>query len=489
MKRVLSLLTAFCLMVALVPTVYASEPDETNSVAIGYNASGEPIEYFQDLDTVYAAAKDVKRIELCKDITVKTSKKSGLSISSGISWGSTSVFDLNGHTITVQYEEVEDLVLYYSGIDVTSHGDPVTIQNGTILLDIPSGWQPNAPLGTAGISIFGNGGVPIYIEKIEMRLTDGADLSAKVAGIMLCDQGNSNTGNVVLNNNVIAVGDPPLNYWSEAAGDGKVTVESGYFENSSTGLDGDHIVLGSGSESFEIGDVAGLDGTVIAPPNTTTVIVRDNEVLFYDSLQDAVNDAKNGDTILLTKQPESDNVEIAGNKDLVLEQVNSDISINWEDIHLVTEDGEKVTVPEDGGKLEFPETPTPGPDPTPTPDDKPSRDNDDSDYYGVEKWDEVKRQIADADEGDTIKVSATGLPYFPSSVARELKGRDITLEIRKNGVTYTVNGLEIGAVDKIWYEFENIEEQLLTAEPEEDKADEQKPQDGNTVKENPATGR
>ena len=113
----------------------------------------------------------------------------------------------------------------------------------------------------------------------------------------------------------------------------------------------------------------------------------------------------------------------------------------------------------------------------------------DGDYYGVEKWDEVKSQIRAADEGDTIKVSGTGLPYFPSSVARELKGKDITLEIRKNGVTYKVNGLEIGEIDKIWYEFENIEEQLLTAEPEEDKADEQKPQDGNTVKENPATGR
>ena len=117
------------------------------------------------------------------------------------------------------------------------------------------------------------------------------------------------------------------------------------------------------------------------------------------------------------------------------------------------------------------------------------RDSDGGDYYGTEKWDEVKRQIRAADEGDTIKVSATGLPHFPSSVARELKGRDITLEIRKNGVTYKVNGLEIGAVDKVWYEFENIEEQLLTAGPEEDKADEQKPQDENTVKENPDTGR
>ncbi|MBS4786089.1 MAG: hypothetical protein KH009_08275 [Clostridiales bacterium] len=133
------------------------------------------------------------------------------------------------------------------------------------------------------------------------------------------------------------------------------------------------------------------------------------------------------------------------------------------------------------------------PDPTPTPDpddNKPARrERDNGDYYGVEKWDEVKRQIAAADEGDTIKVSATGLPYFPSSVARELKGKDITLEIRKNGVTYTVNGLEIGAVEKIWYEFENIESQLLTAEaPVEDEAGETKPETEES-KPNPSTGR
>ncbi len=137
-----------------------------------------------------------------------------------------------------------------------------------------------------------------------------------------------------------------------------------------------------------------------------------------------------------------------------------------------------------------PVDPNPPTDPDEDDDGTPSRrDSDDGDYYGTEKWDEVKRQIRAADEGDTIKVSATGLPYFPSSVARELKGRDITLEIRKNGVTYTVNGLEIGEIDKIWYEFENIEEQLLTAEaPAEDEAEETKPEP-TEAKPNPATGR
>lgn len=88
------------------------------------------------------------------------------------------------------------------------------------------------------------------------------------------------------------------------------------------------------------------------------------------------------------------------------------------------------------------------------------------DYFGNAKWDEVKREIAAAEEGDTIEMSATGLPWFPSSAARALKGKDVTLEVRKNGVTYSINGLKIGSIDKIWYEFDQIETELLTAEAE-----------------------
>ena len=94
------------------------------------------------------------------------------------------------------------------------------------------------------------------------------------------------------------------------------------------------------------------------------------------------------------------------------------------------------------------------------------RDTTGGDYFGNEKWAKVKREIAAAEEGDTIEMSATGLPWFPSSVARALKGRDITLEVRKNGVTYSINGLEIGAIEKIWYEFDQIDTELLTVEAE-----------------------
>ena len=125
-----------------------------------------------------------------------------------------------------------------------------------------------------------------------------------------------------------------------------------------------------------------------------------------------------------------------------------------------------------------------------TPDTGATESQEYGDYYGNEKWDEVKKEIAklieDEEFGETIEMSATGLPYFPSSVARALKGYDITLEVRKNGVTYKVNGLEIGSIDKIWYEFEELETELLTETPG-DEEDSSKPADEN--KTNPNTGR
>jgi hypothetical protein len=97
------------------------------------------------------------------------------------------------------------------------------------------------------------------------------------------------------------------------------------------------------------------------------------------------------------------------------------------------------------------------------PEEKTSRTG--GDYFGNQKWAELKAQIAKAEDGDTLEMSATVLPWFPSSVARELKGRDITLKIRKNGVAYTLNGEKIGLITKLWYNFdENLETTLQPVE-------------------------
>ena len=150
----------------------------------------------------------------------------------------------------------------------------------------------------------------------------------------------------------------------------------------------------------------------------------------------AVIDATNYDSVTLTKAPEGSNIKVVG----------EDVTVENGTDKALTVNGAKVPV--DGNVVV----------------NRAPREDNGGDYFGNEKWGKVKREIAAAEEGDTIKVSATGLPWFPSSVARALKGHDITLEIRKNGTTYSVNGEKIGAIEKIWYEFDQLEEKLLTAE-------------------------
>ena len=185
-------------------------------------------------------------------------------------------------------------------------------------------------------------------------------------------------------------------------------------------------------------------------------------------------DVEANDQITITKNPEDSEFQLTGSEGDTVEVTNSSGDVVKVNGHTLERDNtDSVAVIE-----EKPVTPpTPG---------NPSNhsDNDDSDYFGNETWDEVKDQIAEAEEGDTIKVSATGLPYFPSSVARALKGLDITLEVRKNGITYEVNGLEIGDIDKIWYEFDELETELLTAD-----ADSETSSEADADKTNPDTGR
>lgn len=152
----------------------------------------------------------------------------------------------------------------------------------------------------------------------------------------------------------------------------------------------------------------------------------------------AVIDATNYDSVTLTKAPEGSNIKVVGEDVTVENGTDKALTVNGTNVPV---DGEVVV-------------------------NRAPREDNGGDYFGNEKWAKVKREIAAAEEGDTIKVSATGLPWFPSSAARALKGKDITLEVRKNGVTYSINGLKIGSIDKIWYEFDQIETELLTAEAE-----------------------
>ena len=184
------------------------------------------------------------------------------------------------------------------------------------------------------------------------------------------------------------------------------------------------------------------------------------DTYFYGDSTESI-EVEEGDTITVTALPKGEEINLISDSDVEVTIVNdtgASIRVNGVEIEKGG-NGETIKVP---ASTTNPPSHNPGG----------SSDNDNSDYFGNETWDEVKDQIAEAEEGDTIKVSATGLPYFPSSVARALKGLDITLEIRKNGVTYEVNGLEIGDIDKIWYEFDELETELLTADADSEASSE-----------------
>ena len=160
-------------------------------------------------------------------------------------------------------------------------------------------------------------------------------------------------------------------------------------------------------------------------------------------------EVQEGDIVHVKKLPDGQSMELYGDADTVtvFNETGNTIVVNDTQIKDTEVAGVQVPVIPDAPERE-------------------ERDTTGGDYFGNAKWAEVKREIAAAEEGDTIEMSATGLPWFPSSAARALKGKDVTLEVRKNGVTYSINGLKIGAIEKIWYEFDQIDTELLTVEAE-----------------------
>ena len=185
------------------------------------------------------------------------------------------------------------------------------------------------------------------------------------------------------------------------------------------------------------------------------VEVNEADATAYRIGRDAISfEVQEGDIVRVKELPGGQSMELYGDADTVtvINETGKTIVVNGVQVGFEAGTDTGVQVPV------YPDAP-----------EREERDTTGGDYFGNAKWAEVKRAIAAADEGDTIEVSATGLPWFPSSVARALKGKDVTLEVRKNGVTYSINGLEIGAIEKIWYEFDQIETELLTAEAPESK--------------------
>lgn len=257
-------------------------------------------------------------------------------------------------------------------------------------------------------------------------------------------------------------GDPVIlnGYLDDTMDQGKLVIEGGQFRSEnpevkvigkmsdSTGFESAQITGGVfynpvAAEGYEKVTIDAQAAEVIVEPQGENGVVRR---IGADATSFEVQE---GDIVRVKKLPAGRSMELYGDTGMVT---------------VFNETGDTIVV--NGTQVKY-EAGTDGVQ-VPVISDVPEREEREStgDYFGNEKWAAVKREIAAADEGDTIKVSATGLPWFPSSVARALKGKDVTLEVRKNGVTYSINGLEIGAIEKIWYEFDQIDTELLTVEAE-----------------------
>ena len=220
-------------------------------------------------------------------------------------------------------------------------------------------------------------------------------------------------------------------------GDSILVVNDGHFETESTygavyGNERTTITLNGGTFTAENSKTA----VEMASGN---LVVKEGAVLTVSS------DAEAGDVFKFTDAASS---TVKMDSTVVVNKGTDGESISTDEIaNAVKENGGSASVVD------------------PSEEEENDRERSGGDYFGNAKWAEVKAQIAAAEEGDTIEMSGTGLPWFPSSVARALKGKDVTLEIRKNGVTYTLNGQKIGPITKIWYNFdENLETTLQPVE-------------------------
>ena len=443
-------------------TTTTSEPAETDTVLLNEQID-ETIDTSEELEKAIEEATGETMVTLGANITASIE----------IPTGKTITLDLNGFTLT--NEAGQHTIVNHGNLTIVGTGTVDNISHGKCAILNEADGKANLLGGTydrsaeAGSSPSNNGGNSYYyiynigtmeMENVSVPGKSAYSSTVRNDGTLTIEDGTEISGNLIAVKNdsgtlyvkggtLTSENDQAIQNWNEAhitggTLDGTVTTWAIKNDAGTTEISGDAVVT--------------KDVRSITYDNSEAVpTVKVNGGTFYGSFYKQAYDSQNSGSHYTELEAGSEEASIIIKKGTFEEKPDGEF----------IEEGAAITIISES-------KPNQG-----------SSDNDDGgDYFGNETWDEVKDQIAEAEEGDTIKVSATGLPYFPSSVARALKGLDITLEIRKNGITYEVNGLEIGDIDKIWYEFDELETELLTAD-----ADSEAPAAEDEDKSNPDTGR
>ena len=479
------------------PSLYSASAAETGAKEVA------------SADELKAALEAGGAVKLTEDIIM--AEKYDISITEGV------VLDLNGHTITKSYGESNHFIFVINGGSLTIEDS----KGGGKIEATDSSYGYGIQLRSGSSFELKSGTIETTQETVDIY-TSASDVNVKISGgklestadSVLGVRGNSGIKVDITGGEMVSNGRTGVYISSYTPGaiefnfsGGKLSHTGGMsgaiqaYSGATINISGDAEIESDSSAGIQVqGDSAKVELNVTGGSISSTGWMDAAIVADGDAPGNAVVNISGGNlngTYGVSAEGFGEvNISggtVTGTMSAIDAEDNSEVVVTGgtfsDDVKDYVPDG--IIVEEDGNGNFVVTDPNAKPDPKPdTPDeeDRPAREY--SDYYGNEKWDEVKREIAklieDGKSGETIEMSATGLPYFPSSVARALKGQDITLEVRKNGVTYSVNGLKIGSIDKIWYEFENLETELLTADEEKDEASSQSTDEDKT---NPDTGR
>lgn len=325
-KRVWSLLTALCLVLALLPvTALAGEGAILRVSGSGTELDGnyESIaDYTQKIMSMANSLSTHFTITLLDDIEV-TDMPLMIFNEDGDKSVST-ILDLAGHTVTVNGKNSVGVYVY------STRGNDSVIQNGKIVLATDGAVGINNYDGTltvSGVEIVASEGVISAIGIMSNYGQSAANAFIENSVIML---GKNNTD--VLDGNISSPG-----YYT--------TIISGQFTADPV-TESNGIQYAAGSSTLTA-NPEGVAGTIITSPATTSMIVRNGSAYLYDTLQEAVNAVEPDGTIQLLRQPGDQSVTVPIHaKFCVIGFGDADVDVSAD--LFATEEGYQVIVDKDG---------------------------------------------------------------------------------------------------------------------------------------------
>ena len=282
-KRVWSLLTVLCLVLALLPvTALAGEGAILRVSGSGTELDGEYdtiSDYFEKYQSaINGNLSETYNVTILKDFEMVGQEP--LIIYNLGGPNTTSVLDLGGHTITISGT---------IGILAGAAAGAVVIKNGTLVLN-------------------NDGSMAIYNENAHALTISGVLITNAPNTTNICGVNSGLGGSLAstkIENSVISFGEEETTVVQNT---GTTTVTSGHFSTLNTDS-GSGIIVAAGSSTLTA-NPEGVAGTIITSPDTTGMIVRNGNAYLYDTLQEAVNAVEPDGTIQLLRQPGDQSVTI-----------------------------------------------------------------------------------------------------------------------------------------------------------------------------------